>query len=105
MSEQVLDVPGRLQDGDRRLVIVGNRRVLKNPSFLQTTSGDYVAHSEDGGVSWKVLDLGCVTEDWVKKVYPAYQGQPKVRAGRLSLEPLVKDEDQEEQRTVIRRWS
>lgn len=43
----------------------------------------YIVYSRDGGATWKVLDLGCVDERWVREVYPAYRGDPQLPVDRM----------------------
>jgi len=78
IREKLGRVRGRLRDGNHELVIVHQKRLDKSDGVLKITDGDYFIHSDDGGVSWKVLDIGCVNEEWVRKVFPSYNGNPPV---------------------------
>ena len=81
---ETLDPPrASLQDGERRLVIVPVHRVVGPAVGRTITDLDYLVHSSDGGKTWRILDLGCVDERWVREIYPAYSGDPPIGPAKL----------------------
>lgn len=69
-----------LSSGKYRMVVVPNIRMaypaeVGSPTLYQ---GTYVVHSSDGGSTWHVLDLACLSTKWVKAVYPPYAGKPRL---------------------------
>jgi hypothetical protein len=81
---ETMDPPrASLDDGMRRLVIIPAHRTTGPVLARTVTDLDYVVHSNDGGKTWKVLDLGCVDERWVREIYPAYSGEPPIRAATV----------------------
>jgi hypothetical protein len=78
-----------LSRGRYRMLVVPNTRMAYMAEVGAPTlyEGTYVVHSSDGGRSWHVLDLACLSKSWVKEVYPPYAGKP--RLGPASQETLA----------------
>lgn len=70
-----------LSSGLDRLVVVPNSRISMVGDLPTINNGVYIVYSKDDGRSWKVIDIGCDhLKDWVKGVYPAYDGRPTFSA-------------------------
>lgn len=70
-----------LSSGEYRLVAVPNSRIAMTGGRPMINNGVYIVYSKDDGRSWKVIDIGCDhLTDWVKGVYPAYDGRPTFSA-------------------------
>jgi len=82
-----------LSHGKYRMLVVPNTRMAYMVEVGAPTlyDGTYVVHSSDGGLSWHVLDLACLSKGWVKEVYPPYVGKP--RLGPASQETLALGHD------------
>jgi hypothetical protein len=74
-----------LVDGWRRVIFVRATRSIDGPEGRTVTDFDYVVHSTDGGATWRVLDLGCLDERWLKEIFPKYAGTPPVHAAYARL--------------------
>jgi len=82
VSDSLGKVLGIRSEGPYRIAMVENLRVAGVPdSGLADTSLIYVLHSSDGGKRWWVLDLSCVDSQWIKEVYPSYDGDPPIPDG------------------------
>ncbi len=70
-----------LSSGQDRLVVVPNSRIAMTGGRPMINNGVYIVYSNDAGRSWKIIDIGCDhLADWVKGVYPAYDGRPTFSA-------------------------
>ena len=70
-----------LASGRDRLVVLPNSRIVVTNDRPMVNNGVYVVYSNNAGRDWKVIDIGCDhLKDWVKGVYPAYDGRPKFSA-------------------------
>ena len=66
-----------LSSGQDRLVVVPNSRIGITNGRPMINNGVYLAYSRDAGQAWKVIDISCDhLQDWVRAVYPAYDGHP-----------------------------
>jgi len=66
-----------LSSGQDRLAVVPNSRITVTDDRPMINNGVYIVYSNDAGRSWKIVDIGCDhLADWVKGVYPAYDGRP-----------------------------
>jgi hypothetical protein len=74
-----------LVDGWRQVVFVRATRSFDGPDGRMVTDFDYVVHSTDGGATWRVLDLGCLDQRWVKEIFPQYDGKPQVHSASARL--------------------
>ena len=87
--KETLEAPtGKLADGKRRVLFVPARRETIEPPNRAISEFLYLVHSYDGGKTWRVLDLGCVDERWVKEVFPKYKGTPPIHSAEMRFEPL-----------------
>lgn len=66
---------------DGQTMMVGIPAIRK-ASGIATTPFVYVATSYDGGKSWKVLDLACTDENWLRGLAPTYKGEPDILGRR-----------------------
>jgi hypothetical protein len=74
--EELSQPIAHLRDGKRHAVFVPSKRLSQAFNFAPVTELMYIVYSEDDGVTWEVLDLGCVDARWVREVFPAYRGEP-----------------------------
>lgn len=88
-KEEVMESVGEVSafhvDGRFRIATIPNARIARKPTSqpAPTTEGTYVVHSDDGGATWYVLDLGCLDVRWMKDIYPAYNGSPPIPGGSV----------------------
>ena len=82
VTEQLSEPIAHLVDGKRHAVFVPSKRLSQAFGFAPVTDLMYVVYSGDDGVTWEVLDLGCVDERWVRAVFPAYRGEPPLPVDR-----------------------
>jgi hypothetical protein len=80
MAETLGKPTASFASGSMRAVFVPTERTTRPGSNIVGTDVVYVVHSDDGGKTWRVLDLGCLDERWIKEVYPAYDGNPPIHA-------------------------
>ena len=88
MHETLAAPLAMLVDGKRRVLFVPARRESIEPPNRAISEFTYLVHSNDGGKTWRVLDLGCVDERWVKEIFPKYKGAPPIHAAQMRFEPL-----------------
>jgi len=82
VQEQLAEPIAHLTDGPRHAVFVPSKRVSRAFGVAPVTELMYIVYSNDDGVTWEVLDLGCVDQRWVRAVFPAYRGDPPLPADR-----------------------
>lgn len=79
--ERLRSATAFLSSGHDRLVVVPNSRIGVSNGRPMINNGVYIVYSNDAGKEWKVIDVGCDhLGDWVRGVYPAYDGYPAFQA-------------------------
>lgn len=77
--QTTVGVVGVQSEGAYQMTMVEVMREAKAPdSKFVTTHLLHVMHSSDGGASWAVLDNNCTDEEWLREVYPPYDGEPAI---------------------------
>ncbi len=80
MSEAKVWPAEELLGEPSRMYVNGNTQAFSVPVLRKTavmiTPLDYVVISYDSGKSWKLIDLLCTDERWLKAMLPGYAGVP-----------------------------
>lgn len=79
LVESLGKVLGTKSEGMYHMAMVENQRIAeRRDSTMVGGKSFYVLHSSDGGERWWVLDNLCIDSDWIKEVYPPYDGDPPI---------------------------
>ena len=78
VTEELSQPIAHLRDGKRHAGFVPSKRLTQAFNYAPVTELMYIGYSHDDGATWEVLDLACVHERWVREVFPAYLGEPRL---------------------------
>jgi hypothetical protein len=78
VRDEVLGISNEFSDS------VGLHYFVPNKRLTRMADGDeiefnsyYIVTSRDLGRTWKIVDLGCVDEQWIRGVAPGWNGYPQ----------------------------
>ena len=75
--DEVRSVSTEFSDSVGMHYFVANARTGKASDSLQTeTESYYIVTSRDFGRTWRVVDIGCVDERWIRGIAPGWNGIP-----------------------------
>lgn len=73
-------------EGPYRMAMVETIRLAGGAPGFVDARGIYILHSSDSGKHWWVLDNSCVSSEWMKIVYPPYDGDPPIPGSSAEIQ-------------------